>query len=115
MARAVLLVMDSVGIGGAPDAARSGDAGRTRWGTSPVACALGEADRPGVRNGMLRVPKLARLGLNAAAALSTGAYPPGFDARPAPDGCWGVGRPVSRGKDTISGPRELAGLPVPFA
>ena len=54
------------------------------------------------------------LGLGAAGKLSTGALPRGLtDA--STGGLWGVGREVSKGKDTPSGHWEIAGVPVPFA
>ena len=54
MARAFLIVMDSVGCGGAPDAAAFGDEGSNTLGHIAQACAAGRADlgrqapRPGV-------------------------------------------------------------------
>jgi phosphopentomutase len=48
----------------------------------------------------------------AAATLSTGELPPGL--RPAARRRFGVGREVSKGKDTPSGHWEMAGVPVPF-
>ena len=41
MSRAVLIVLDSVGIGGAPDAARFGDEGADTLGHIAAACAAG--------------------------------------------------------------------------
>ena len=42
--RALILVMDSVGIGGAPDAAEFGDEGSCTVGHIAKACAAGDAD-----------------------------------------------------------------------
>jgi phosphopentomutase len=54
------------------------------------------------------------MGLGAAAKLSTGRVPRGLTDQPR-GGRWGVGREVSKGKDTPSGHWEIAGVPVPFA
>ena len=43
MGRAFLIVLDSVGIGGAPDAAAYGDAGADTLGNIARACAAGRA------------------------------------------------------------------------
>lgn len=110
MARAFLIVMDSVGCGGAPDAADFGDAGANTLGHIAEACALGRADVG--RAGPLRMPHLNRLGLGAAIALASGLKAPGLGA--APVGRWGAATEVSRGKDTPSGHWELAGVPVPW-
>lgn len=53
MARAFLFVLDSLGIGGAPDAARFGDAGADTLGHIAEACAAGRADRPGDRKSVV--------------------------------------------------------------
>ncbi|MEO5614228.1 MAG: phosphopentomutase [Cypionkella sp.] len=110
MARAFLIVMDSVGCGGAPDAADFGDAGSNTLGHIAEACALGRADVG--RAGPLRMPNLDGLGLGAAIALASGAKAPGFDAVTV--GRWGAATDVSHGKDTPSGHWELAGVPVPW-
>jgi len=110
MPRAIIVVMDSVGIGGAPDAAAFGDAGADTLGHIAEACAAGRAEEG--RSGPLRLPNLDALGLGAAARLATGRTPPGLGA--APRALWGVGVETSRGKDTPSGHWELAGAPVDF-
>lgn len=110
MARAFLIVMDSVGCGGAPDAAEFGDAGANTLGHIAEACAAGRADVG--RSGPLRMPHLDGLGLGAAIRLASGTAAPGFDALPV--GRWGAATEVSRGKDTPSGHWELAGVPVPW-
>ncbi|MCC6008541.1 MAG: phosphopentomutase, partial [Rhodobacteraceae bacterium] len=111
MARAFLVVLDSVGCGGAPDAAAFGDAGANTLAHIARACADGRADGAG-RGGPLRLPHLDALGLGAAVRLASGADMPGFGA--APEGRWGAATELSRGKDTPSGHWELAGLPVPW-
>ena len=114
MPRAILCLLDSFGIGGAPDAADFGDEGADTLGHIAQACADGCGDIEGVRSGPLYLPNLDGLGLGAAAGLSTGSVPPGLTDTPL-GGRWGVGREVSIGKDTPSGHWEIAGVPVPFA
>ena len=100
MPRAILCILDSFGIGGAPDADDYGDRG---------ADTLGHI----AENFALHLPTMDALGLGAAAELSTGRVPPGLTNQ-ATGGRWGVGREVSKGKDTPSGHWEIAGVPVPF-
>ena len=116
MTRAFLVVMDSVGIGGAPDAGAFFNGARPDTGANTLAhiaqaCARGEAEEG--RSGPMRLPHLDALGLGAALALASGAEAPGLGAKPR--GLWGAATEQSRGKDTPSGHWELAGLPVPFA
>ncbi|MGY6703592.1 phosphopentomutase [Roseinatronobacter sp.] len=111
MARAFLVVLDSVGCGGAPDAADFGDAGANTLGHVIAACAEGRAE--GGRSGALQVPVMDALGLGAAVRLASGMATPGLSATP--QGMWGAATEVSRGKDTPSGHWELAGVPVPWA
>ncbi len=115
MARAFLVVMDSVGCGGAPDAGAffNGDlpdTGANTLGHIAAACAEGRAEEG--RAGPLRLPTLDALGLGAAIRTTSGAPGEGLDALP--EGLWGAAQEVSRGKDTPSGHWELAGLPVPW-
>lgn len=110
MTRAFLIVMDSVGCGGAPDAGVFGDTGANTLAHIAQACAAGRAEDG--RSGLLRMPVLDALGLGAAVQLASGAATPGLDAVPA--GRWGAATEVSRGKDTPSGHWELAGVPVPW-
>lgn len=110
MARVFLIVMDSVGCGGAPDAAAFGDTGSNTLGHIALACAEGRAEQG--RSGPLTMPTLDSLGLGAAVKVASGAPTPGLDA--APVGLWGAATEVSKGKDTPSGHWELAGVPVPW-
>ena len=110
MTRACLIVLDSVGAGGAPDAAAFGDAGANTLAHIAEACAEGRAEAG--RTGPLRLPELDRLGLSAAVRLASGAEMPGLGA--APEGAWGAATETSRGKDTPSGHWELLGVPVPW-
>ena len=114
MARALLIVLDSVGCGGASDAAAYGDAGSDTLGHIAEACAEGRGDREGLRSGPLRLPNLARLGLAHACEASTGRPLAGVAKPSAPEGRWGYGVETSQGKDTPSGHWEIAGCPVPF-
>ena len=115
MARAFLIVMDSVGCGGAPDADRFfndgvPDTGANTLGHIAQACAEGRAEDG--RSGPLQMPVLDGLGLGAAVTLASGLVPPGMGAQP--KGLWGAATEVSMGKDTPSGHWELAGVPVPW-
>lgn len=100
MPRAILCILDSFGIGGAPDAGDYGDVGANTLGHIAA-------------NYQISLPNLDALGLGAAAKLSTGEIPRGLTDQPK-GGRWGVGREVSKGKDTPSGHWEIAGVPVPF-
>lgn len=111
--RAVILVMDSVGIGGAPDATLYGDEGADTIGHIALACARGQADGE-QREGPLRVSHLVQLGLGQACRLATGRHPPGLGAPPNPAAQFGCASEQSKGKDTPSGHWEIAGVPVPF-
>ncbi|MGX1788007.1 phosphopentomutase [Bosea sp. NPDC055332] len=114
MARAILIVLDSVGCGGAGDAAAYGDEGSDTLGHIAQACAEGRGDREGLRSGPLHIPNLARLGLSHACEASTGRPLAGVPRPEAPKGQYGYGVEVSQGKDTPSGHWEIAGCPVPF-
>ncbi|GBU16185.1 MULTISPECIES: phosphopentomutase [Methylobacterium] len=113
MVRALLIVLDSVGIGGAPDAARYGDAGADTVGHIAARCAEGRGDREGLRRGPLRLPNLAALGLGLAAQGATGRIPPGLEPpESGPRGSHGHAVETAAGKDTPSGHWEIAGLPL---
>jgi phosphopentomutase len=113
MTRALLIVLDSVGCGGAEDAETYGDAGADTLGHIAEACALGRGNRDGLRRGPLAVPHLDALGLGQAMQASTGRRPPGLMLGE-PRGQFGFGVETSRGKDTPSGHWEIAGTPVDF-
>ncbi len=115
MTRAFLIVMDSVGVGGAPDADTffNGDVPDT--GANTLAhiiqeCSAGRAEEG--RSGPLNIPHLEAMGLGAALRIASTDSVPGFDG--VPQGLFGVATEVSRGKDTPSGHWELAGVPVPW-
>lgn len=112
MPRAIILVMDSLGIGAAPDAADYGDAGANTLGHIAATCAAGQSDERRAE-GPLRIPNLATLGLGEAARLVSPDFPPGLECDQ-PTGLYGACAEKSRGKDTPSGHWEMAGLPVDF-
>jgi phosphopentomutase len=114
MPRALLIVLDSVGIGGAQDADAYGDAGADTLGHIAKACAEGGGDQEGLRQGSLRLPNMAALGLGLACEASTGRVPPSLAPQGPVRGAWGYGVETSKGKDTPSGHWEIAGVPVTF-
>ncbi|WP_411034735.1 phosphopentomutase [Shinella sp. BYT-45] len=114
MARAFLFVLDSFGIGGGPDAAAFGDLGSDTLGHIAEFCAAGVADRPGLRQGPLKLPNMSALGLLHAARAATGRFPQGMDVPQRVFGYHGAASEVSNGKDTPSGHWEIAGTPVTF-
>ena len=114
MARAFLVVLDSVGIGGAPDARAFGDENANTLGHIAKACADGGGDRPGLRSGPLRLPNLEKMGLGRAAQMACGDLPAGMQAEIVTNSAWACAAEVSSGKDTPSGHWEIAGVPVTF-
>lgn len=114
MTRAIILVMDSFGLGATDDADKYGDVGSNTLGHIAETCARGEADTT-ERQGKLQLPNLARLGLGQAALDSSGTFPIGLEI---PEdtiiGSYGYAAEISKGKDTPSGHWEMAGLPVIF-
>jgi phosphopentomutase len=88
----VLIVLDSVGIGDAPDAAAFGDEG--------------SATLPNIARAVdgIRLPTLERLGLGHITALK------GVTAVDSPGGAFGTLTETSAGKDTTTGHWELAGV-----
>jgi phosphopentomutase len=99
MARVFLFILDSFGIGHAPDAAKFGDEGAN---TLMHICE---------KMPKLRIPQMSSLGLGLA-AKSAGGRDPFRGAKIL--GRWGHATEVSEGKDTITGHWEIAGVPVPF-
>lgn len=106
MAKAVILVLDSFGIGSAPDAEKFGDQGANTFAS--IARVFAEQQR------QLQLPNLAKLGLvKAATAAAKGQAPQVADAAVC-HGAYGYARELSSGKDTPSGHWEIAGVPVLF-
>lgn len=97
--KAFLIVLDSVGIGAAPDAAAYGDAG------SNTLAHIGQAV------GSLRLPTLQSLGLgNIPPLLPGGLAIPGVEPIAIASGGFGAMRERSQGKDTTTGHWEMAGI-----
>jgi phosphopentomutase len=114
MTRAIIMVLDSLGVGGAPDADRYGDAGSDTLGHIATRCAEGDADRSGVRQGPLHMPNLAALGLGECCRAATGFVPASLNISAWRQGYAGAAAEVSTGKDSQSGHWEIAGSPVDF-
>ena len=106
MTRAVILVLDSFGIGATADAVRFGDAGANTLGS--IARVRAAEGKP------LKLPNLTSLGLMRAAEESCGDRPAGTGARDEVIGAYGYAEELSSGKDTPSGHWEIAGVPVLF-
>jgi phosphopentomutase len=107
MARAIILVLDSFGIGATADADKFGDVGANTLGS----IARYRLDTAGKA---LRLPNLARLGLLHAARDSAGEFPAGTETDVDIIGAYGYAAELSSGKDTPSGHWEIAGVPVLF-
>ena len=107
MARVFLVVMDSVGIGGAPDADKYFNGDVSDFGSNTV---LHIAEHMQEKGSPLNLPQLNALGLGSALYHSVGIEHPNLLVDKAAN--WAVGKESSLGKDTPSGHWELAGLPV---
>jgi phosphopentomutase len=90
--RAVILVLDGVGIGAAHDVVAYGDEGSDTLGNLSRAV------------GGLRLPNLAAAGLGNIAPLE------GVPPTATPTGAWGLMEPRSAGKDSTTGHWEIAGV-----
>jgi len=90
--RALIIILDGVVIGEAPDAARYGDEGSDTLGNVARAC------------GGLELPRLELLGLGNIRRLE------GVRTRGDAAGAWGTMRPASAGKDSTAGHWEIAGV-----
>ncbi len=107
MSRAIVLMLDSLGIGAAPDATAFGDDGANTLGSI--------ASHRARNGGKLQLPHLSRLGLGAALEGASGVHVPTLMPGSAgPKARWGWAAERSRGKDTPSGHWEMAGVPVLF-
>ncbi len=89
--RALVIVLDSVGIGELPDAAAYGDEGSDTLGHIARAVPL-------------RLPALRRLGLSGLVPLPPAGEPP------VPEGAFGRMAERSKGKDSVTGHWELMGV-----
>jgi len=111
--RAIIIVLDSFGVGETDDAALFGDQGANTFGHIAAECAAGRADVPGGRSGPLAIQNLVALGLGRAAEDAAGHDIPVAKAAEI-TGKYGYAAEKSKGKDTPSGHWEMAGVPVTF-
>lgn len=113
MKRCIILMMDSFGIGGAPDAAKFGDSGADTLGHIAGWFARQKEQETGAS--FLALPNLARYGLERAHKMSTGEELSHSIGCPEPlAGAYTYAKEISSGKDTLSGHWELTGVPVMF-
>ena len=110
--RAIIIVLDSLGIGASQDADKYGDSGSDTLGHIAEYCHQGKADNE-FRRGPLQIPNLQRWGLAEAAKDSREKDLP-LDDNIIVEGAYGYAQEVSVGKDTPSGHWEICGLPVLF-
>lgn len=113
MKRAIILVLDSFGIGATEDAHVFGDVGANTLGSIAKTCAAGNANNDD-RQGPLTLPNLSAMGLAKACEESSGYFPEGLDANADIVAAYGHAAELSSGKDTPSGHWEIAGVPVLF-
>ncbi|MBB6523204.1 phosphopentomutase [Pseudoteredinibacter isoporae] len=116
LGRAILLVLDSFGVGASEDAESFGDAGSNTLGHIAQYCAEGRCENG--RSGPLHLPNLKQLGLFNAAQASDASIP-ALNALVENDtstliGRYGFAKELSTGKDTSSGHWEMSGVPVFF-
>ena len=111
--RTIVLLMDSFGIGYAHDAEKYGDKGADTLGHICEWFAKNRKDAEGKAK-PLYLPNLAARGLGKAAALSRGCALPASLGAEHSVGAYTYAQEVSRGKDTLSGHWEIAGVPVDF-
>lgn len=114
MARAFILVLDSFGIGAAPDADRWGEQEADTLGHIAQWCADGNVSPERPDAGPIRLPNMTRLGLGKAGELATGREPKGMEYEGEITGMYAACAEESFGKDTPSGHWEMAGVPVRF-
>ncbi len=110
MKRAIILVLDSFGVGATADADRFGDTGSNTLLHIAQHCDQGKANIN--RQGPLTLPNLNMLGLGRLGAESAGENIPGLSTDIDPIGRYGYAEELSTGKDTPSGHWEIAGVPV---
>lgn len=112
MNRAIIIVLDSLGLGASADAVKYGDQNADTFGHIVEACEAGLANNA-QRHGALKIPNLLRWGLGAAAVGSRKNNLP-LATHLNLQGAYGHAVELSSGKDTPSGHWEIAGLPVLF-
>ncbi|AOT11044.1 phosphopentomutase [Pseudoalteromonas luteoviolacea] len=106
MARAIILMADSLGVGAAPDAEKFGDVG-----ANTLAHLLQAYKEE--KGSALSIPNLTKLGL-VDACEAAGGKTCEVAERIKPVAAWGYAKELSSGKDTPSGHWEMAGVPVLF-
>lgn len=106
MARAIILVLDSFGIGHAPDADKFGDIGANTLGNIAKQFQKEKGRK-------LSLPNLTKLGLISACEQATNSEVLTENNEPT-KGAYGYAAELSTGKDTPSGHWEMAGVPVLF-
>lgn len=111
--RTIILLMDSFGIGYAHDAEKYGDKGADTLGHICEWFVKNRKDEAG-NPVPLYLPNLAARGLAKAAELSRGCALPASLGAEHSIGAYTYAQEVSRGKDTLSGHWEIAGVPVDF-
>ena len=106
MSRAIVLVIDSFGIGYSPDAIDFGDVGANTLAN------LSQAyfDATGKK---ITLPNLSAMGLIKACQQASNQAFPHHESLPS-KGAFGFAQEISTGKDTPSGHWEMAGVPVLF-
>jgi len=92
--RVIVIVLDGVGAGEAPDAAEYGDVGSNSLRNTAQAV------------GGLNLPNMGKLGIGHITGIL------GVPPEKNPSSCYGKMQPQSAGKDTISGHWELMGVPL---
>jgi len=122
MKRTIILLLDSLGLGGAQDADKFrgetaegkifNDVGSNTLGHIAQECFEGRAQEG--RSGPLYIPNLNRLGFGHACFESSGLFPAGLDESVNPVAAYGYAKELSTGKDTTSGHWEICGVPVEF-
>ena len=111
MKKAILIVLDSLGVGGAPDAKRFGDIGANTLGNIIKACSRGAANFG--RQGPLKIPNLESLGIINALQLADSSWSDRYCFSEVLGG-YAAATSYSSGKDTPSGHWELVSAPVEF-
>lgn len=106
MARAIIMVIDSFGIGYSPDAADFGDVGANTLAN----LARAYYEESGKK---IALPNLSSMGLiKACEQASNQTFP--YQGKVPSKGAYGFAQEISTGKDTPSGHWEMAGVPVLF-
>lgn len=105
--RAIVLLMDSLGVGSSPDADEF-DQGANTLGHIAIACAQSKV----LDKQALSLPNLQQLGLGNVLQMSSGIVADGLEPIALPSAHFGYAQEQSLGKDTPSGHWEIAGVPV---